>query len=563
MSGIIDQSSQQHCHSEEHPYVSHGISLKKTSDIRSRGGPTQKENNSLLAKQCNAVNHHSTIQQEENECSVGHYCTNSNNSKTDLESFCHHTKNKQPLGATASKRKGQERKRSSVSKNQGHHHDPLLKMNTFNKGMSQLLEKSLFLLSDDLPPVKPLKWQPKVYKICHVGSQHGTRTNRNTFASQSYYCSHRGKKSPINRPGNHCCSATHHGHKNTFKNVTGREIYLENAKKNRERIHNLKMIQIQEIIAKKEQNRLRNNLIQKTILRQEKIHLIVTLGSSLYHWLKDGPEILAKFQRIKSLDYAARIIQHKWKHEMFIRKIFDARRIQQSLKTCKGEIKLFVQHSRQNLYSRVIKSFLFDVSKYPLSFVFYKFRQSVLNAQKMMYGFIKCKRARLEALEEQWHRIEREIATMEESKIRRRRQKHHDVLTDISHRKILSKDLVSIVKNVADDVEDQEQPSSDIVIVPSKDETSIEWVKILCRFHLEERRHYHIEQQTIKNKGCPLTRQESFQQSATLHDARKFLEGTHEVKNLVAFDSLMHGPFFLYCKSYDHLQAKIKGENTK
>jgi hypothetical protein len=516
----------------------------------------QDENLSFQKQQYHVI---STAQQKED---TNHDITSSINND---HGSCNYAR--QPLGVLMGK--DQRAKSFFSTKNtieqkdreqyQHHNNPPFVKLSRGGIS-SHLLDKSWFLLSDDLPPVKPLKWKPKVYKICHFTSQHRTYRNTSLVCSQpsnySATSTSRGKKLSERSDNHHYAN-----HKNASHHVR-RDLYLENAKNKRERIFNSKMIHIQETIDRKEQNRLRNKIIQKVQLRQEKMLLIVTLGSSLYNWMKDGPETLAKFRRAKSLDFAARTIQQKWKREMFIRKVFDARRIQQSLKTSKGQIKLFVQYTRQNLYSRVIRTFLFDVSKYPLSYAFYKFRQSVLNAQKMIYGFIKCKQARLEALEEQWYRIEREIMVQEEYKIKRRIQQKH-LLTDISHRKILSKDLVSIVKTVANDTEEQQSSSDVPIVVSSKDATSMEWVQILCRFYLEEMRHHHINQQSIK-KG-QLKKQEDIQNNTTHNDARKFLQGTHDIKKLVSSDSFLYQQqpsFLLYCK-HDHLQSKIKGENHR
>jgi hypothetical protein len=449
-----------------------------------------------------------------------------------------------------------------VEDHKGILHKPLLFKRKKQSTLLAMMNQSF--LFDTLPPVKPLKWKrKKVYKLLY----HQNNTKMKSPSTNGYPATTANSLVPCRRilglikttskQGNSsvgsCVVQNYYNAQQNFFSLS-KDMHLEKAKKQREKLIHTKMIQIQESIEEKEQRRLKNKRIQETVQHQEIMLLIITIGSLMYNWLKDAPDHLAKFHENKSLDFAARAIQAKWKREMFIRKVFDAVRIQQSLKNHKGQFKLCVRKSRQKMYSRVIKCFLSDVSKYPISYIFYKFHQRVLDAQKMICGFIKCKRARLKALEEQWYHLERDLIAMEDLKMKHKHE-NNDILSDIAHRKMLSKDLVSIIRNNVND--DSENPFSSEVkpAMSRKDVTSIDLVKILCRLYLEESRHNHIEKQSMK---APHRKQKV--QSATHDDAKKLLQGS-DLHNILVFDSVVHkqSMFVLYSK-HEQLQSKIKGQ---
>lgn len=326
-----------------------------------------------------------------------------------------------------------------------------------------------------------------------------------------------------------------------------RKERMELAEKKRNDLYSARISMVEDTLAKKEQRRLRN-IRRKEIERQQiKLLTAVVIASATQRWLHGATSTLADFRRIKLLDEAAIKIQTIWKKEMFARKALIARNITKKLKYCGWRIKLHARCSRRKLYAKVIRTFLVDMANHPLSFALYKFRWRVLNAQRLTRHFLDCRRARLQALEEQWRRIEKDVIVTEESK--RKRRKRKNALSDITHRKILSKGLVGLVKGVVDNDELQNSASH------GKEMTPHETYRLLCQFHLEDCRRI-LKEQTSTPKKAPENARFFY---LTHDDARKLLEG-FDIENVAKYDTARSHPCLMLYSRHNELRRKIEGE---
>ena len=321
-----------------------------------------------------------------------------------------------------------------------------------------------------------------------------------------------------------------------------RKERMELAKKKRNNLYNAKIKKIEETLEKKEQKRLQSIRCKEITMRQTKLLTAIILASATQRWLENAPKMLAECRRKKLLEEATIKIQTMWKKEMFVRKAIVATIITKKLKSCGWRIKLHARCTRRSLYAKVIRTFFMDMTKHPLSFALYQFRMRVLKAQRMTRKFLDCKKARLDALEELWRRVEREvIVKKEESKSKRRRRKN--ALSDITHRKILSKGLVGIVKGVVD-----HEPQSSVPQVNKL--TPHETYRVLCQFHLEDSRRTFKEHtpEKVPSRIHELTH----------YDARKLLEG-FDVDRLAQYHTARPYPPFLLYSRHDELRKKIEG----
>jgi hypothetical protein len=319
------------------------------------------------------------------------------------------------------------------------------------------------------------------------------------------------------------------------------------AEKRRNDLCSARKSMVQDTLVKKEQRRLRNIKRKEIEIQQIKLLTAVVVASATQRWLHDATATLADFRRIKLLEEAAIKIQTMWKKEMFVRKALIAWNITKKLKYCGWRIKLHARCNRRKLYAKVIRTFLVDMANHPLSFALYKFRWRVLNAQRLTRKFLDCRRARLQALEEQWRRLENKVIVTEESKRKRKRRKN--ALSDITHRKILSKGLAGLVKGVVDNAE---LPNSALHVTPH------ETYRLLCQFHLEDCRRILKEQPPTPKKAPANDRLYDL----TNDDARKLLEGVDIEKSVKYHITRSHPCLMLYSRK-NELRIKIEGERKQ
>ena len=320
---------------------------------------------------------------------------------------------------------------------------------------------------------------------------------------------------------------------------------IEHAKLKRNNIHNMKILKLEESIERKEQRRLNNNKKKEIEARQMKLIRTIILASTMQRWLKQAPAVLDNFRRERSLEEAAIKIQTMWRRDLFKRKAFEAKVIKKKMKNCGWRIQLYARCSRRRLYARVIRSFLLDMRKnHPLCLVIFMFRQRVLKAQKELRNFIDCKHARIEALEEKWVRLEKEVIALEEFKNKRRRRKN--ALTDISRRKILSKNLVGAMFC-------EERPGS---ASKRKEAISRTHFTHVCHFFLEDSRRLHIETASAPPKK--FLHEEDIQK-ATLADVKKLLAGS-DINEIVHYQDKRFQPLFALYSKNEELRKKIEGK---
>ena len=318
---------------------------------------------------------------------------------------------------------------------------------------------------------------------------------------------------------------------------------IEHAKQKRDEMYRMKMLKLEDHLDKKETRRLSTKQKEKEEHRQQIMIRTIIVASAMHRWLRQVP--VAEFRRHRSLEDAATKIQTAWKKEMFARKAFEATKVNKLLHSCGlgWRIRLYARCSRRALYARVVRSFLSDMSKHPWTYVLFKFRSRILNAQTLMRSFIDCKRARLEALEESWVKLENNVMAMEEFKSKRCRRKN--ALRDMTYRKILPKGLVGVVKQATQ----SDRPAS---ASECKEATPLDRYKYLCRFYLEDCRRLHIEKLSGTSTETP-----EIPKVTSKNDARKLLSGSNMLGNNHC--KRMRPLFVLYCHQ-DELQKKIEGK---
>ena len=379
-------------------------------------------------------------------------------------------------------------------------------------------------LSMRLPTANIIKWKPSVQK---------KRMQKNPMPSRMT------KTAP-----KQTIEMIQHKDNNRKERQAKTKERIQLAKKKRGELYNAKIKKIEDTLEKKEQKRLSSIRCNEIEMQQTKLLTAIILASATRRWLKNAPVILAECRRKKLLEEAAIKIQTRWKKEMFVRKAFIASTINKKLKLCGWRLKLHARCNRRSLYAKIIRTFLIDMTKHPLSFALYEFRSRILKAQRLTRNFLDCKRARLYALEELWKRVEKKIILSEESKSKRRR--HKNALSDITHRKILSKGLAGIVKGAVNHADQQTSSVSSHV----QEMTPHGTYRVLCQFHLEDSRrtfkeHIHKKMPSRIHDLCH-------------DDARKLLEGFDNVR-LAQYHTVRPFPAYLLYSRYDEFRKKIEG----
>ena len=326
---------------------------------------------------------------------------------------------------------------------------------------------------------------------------------------------------------------------------------INKAKSKKKEREALRERNLRDTIEKKEQRRLTNNRIKETGLRQCKMIRTMILGAALQRWLRHAPELLENHKTFKSLEEAAIKIQRLWRKDNFARQAFEVSTIKRLLKSSGWIFILYIRCSRRRLYKRVIRSFLMDFSRHSLPFVIFTYRSRILRAQRLMRNFLRCKQSRLKALEIMWALEEREVITLQEAKmIKRRRRKN--ALAGITRRRILSKAVVGIVNTLTKEADGLPLSAAR----RKKELTPKESFTIMCQFHLEDSRRSHVK----RSKG-PTSSLLKEIPNLTSNDAKKLLSGHGDIiDNIFNYNTERLYPLFvIYSKKHD-LRTKIECE---
>ncbi|GFH59249.1 predicted protein [Chaetoceros tenuissimus] len=269
-----------------------------------------------------------------------------------------------------------------------------------------------------------------------------------------------------------------------------RDDRILKAKKRREELQKSKMIKVKESLYKKESKRLQNIHSTALGIQKEKWLLAIVVGSSMERWIKDAPKKIESHQRNIALNKAASTIQIRWRREMFARKAYTSALIQQKLKKYKWKIILFARTFRRRFYSKVLRSFLLEISR-SLIYLIMHHHSRVVKIQTVIRDYIRCKRCRLLALQRQWYRYEKEWISREEAKRMKKKRKNTNTLIDMSHRKILSKGIVGIVKGIAKEQGDEDSSSCDSMSAYTL--TDYNTVRMICESYLLDNRRSYQE----------------------------------------------------------------------
>ena len=325
-----------------------------------------------------------------------------------------------------------------------------------------------------------------------------------------------------------------------------RDDRILKAKKRREELQKSKMTKVKESLYKKESKRLQN--IQSTALgiQKEKWLIAIFVGSSMERWIKDAPKKIKSHQRNIALHKAASTIQIRWRREMFTRKAYTSALIKQKLKKCRWKIILYARTFRRRFYSKVLRSFLLEISR-SLIYLIMHHHSRIVKTQKVIRDYIRCKRCRLLALQRQWYRYEKEWISREEAKRMKKKRKNTNTLIDISHRKILSKGIVGIVKGIAEEQDDEESSSCDSTSAYTL--TDYNTVRMLCESYLLDNRRSYQEDVRLSSSKEQIYK-------VSINDAKDLLLDGISDPLIKRMQSKIYPMFRIYSRS-ENLKKKI------
>ncbi len=133
-------------------------------------------------------------------------------------------------------------------------------------------------------------------------------------------------KRPLLHSSNVVSNMLHNQQRNRQLSFEIRNQRIDDAKAKRSRFRDDEFNRIEETLSLKEQHRLDHLTLKRKEIRQSILITTIKLVAAIHLWFRDTPAIIAEFRYMKSLNDAARIIQHKWKKEMFLRRAMEARK---------------------------------------------------------------------------------------------------------------------------------------------------------------------------------------------------------------------------------------------
>lgn len=133
-------------------------------------------------------------------------------------------------------------------------------------------------------------------------------------------------KRPLLNSSDVVSNMLHNQQRNRQLSFEIRNQRIDDAKLKRSSFRDDELKRIEETLRRKEQHRLDHLTLKRKETRQSMLITTIKLVAAIHLWFRDTPVIIAKFRHMKSLNDAARIIQYKWKKEMFLRRAMEARK---------------------------------------------------------------------------------------------------------------------------------------------------------------------------------------------------------------------------------------------